>query len=160
MSPAEYEIMIIGGGPAGLSAASSIVRQDHKTILFDSSAIPYRNSKSRHLHTVAAWDHADPHEFLARARADLDRYGSVHVVRDTVVSLTRREKDGLFEAVVTGDGGSENSKSYVAKKVILATGVEDIFPDIEGYAECWITGMYVFFFLPLYFLPTFRPLHT
>lgn len=155
MSSAEYEIIIVGGGPAGLSAASSVVRQDHKTVLFDSGA--YRNSKSRHMHTLPSWDHANPQEFRAKARADLDRYGTVTVVKDTVVSL-RQKEDGLFEAV-GGDG-----KSYVAKKVILATGVEDIYPDIEGYEECWVTGMYVLLFsllsytvVPRFFLTPLRP---
>ena len=127
----EYDIIIIGGGPAGLSAATAIVRQDHKTILFDSGK--YRNEKSKHMHTVPSWDHRDPAEFRAKARADLDRYGSVQIENSEVKTIKQRE-DGLFEAVAGG-------KTYVAKKVILATGMEDILPDITGYTECWVTGM-------------------
>ncbi|KAM7189758.1 hypothetical protein V8F33_009897 [Rhypophila sp. PSN 637] len=132
--PEPFDIIIIGGGPAGLSAASSIVRQGHKTALFDSGA--YRNSTSPHLHTVPAWDYADPEKFRAKARADLDQYGSVTIFNKTITSL-KQVNNGQFEAV-TG----ENDKSYVAKKIILATGVDDIFPDIEGYEECWVSGIF------------------
>ena len=127
----EYDIIIIGGGPAGLSAASSVVRQDHKTILFDSGR--YRNSLSKHMHTVPTWDHRDPHEFRTAARADLERYGSVTVEATEVFRLVQRE-DGVFEATAGG-------KTWTGKKVILSTGVEDVFPDIEGYPECWVSGM-------------------
>lgn len=127
----EYEIMVIGGGPAGLSAASSIVRQSHKTVLFDSGK--YRNSLSKHMHTVASWDHRDPAAFRAAARADLDRYGSVTVENVEIESIKKRD-DGLFEA--TADG-----KTWTSKKVVLATGVEDVFPEIPGYAECWVSAM-------------------
>jgi thioredoxin reductase len=71
----DYDIIIIGGGPAGLSAASTIVRQDHKTILFDSGK--YRNAQSEHMHTVATWDHRNPQEFREAARKDLERYGTI-----------------------------------------------------------------------------------
>lgn len=128
----QYDILIIGGGPSGLSAASSIVRQDHKTVLFDSGK--YRNSQSKHMHTVPTWDHKDPTEFRAAARADFKRYGSV-TVEDVEIESIKQRGDGLFEA--TGAG-----KTWVGKKVILATGVEDIFPDIPGYAECWVSGIF------------------
>lgn len=126
-----FDIMIIGGGPAGLSAASSIVRQGHTTVLFDSQK--YRNSLSTHLHTVPSWDHRDPNDFRAAAKADLGRYGSVTIKATEVESLQQRE-DGIFEAI-------SGSEICLSKKVILATGVEDVFPDIVGYQECWATGM-------------------
>ncbi|RWA06389.1 hypothetical protein EKO27_g8723 [Xylaria grammica] len=129
----QYDVIIIGGGPAGLSSASSIVRQDHKTLLLDSQK--YRNALSKHMYTVASWDHRDPEEFRAASRADLTRYGSVTIENAEVESLKQRE-DGLFQ-VVAGDG-----KTWTGKKIILATGVEDVFPDIPGYADCWVSGIF------------------
>lgn len=67
MASEPYDILIIGGGPAGLSAVASIVRQDHTVVLFDSGA--YRNAGARHPHTVPAWDDRDPAEFRAAAPA-------------------------------------------------------------------------------------------
>ncbi|KUI59137.1 Thioredoxin reductase [Cytospora mali] len=121
----EYDIIIIGGGPSGLSAAASIVRQDHKTVLFDSG--------NKHMHTVPSWDHRDPEEFRSASRADFERYGCITVENVEIESIKRRE-DGLFE--FTGGGNA-----WTGKKVILATGVEDVFPDIPGYTECWVSGM-------------------
>lgn len=127
----EYDIIIIGGGPAGLSAAASIVRQDHKTILFDSGK--YRNAGFKHMHTVPSWDHRDPAEFRATSLAQFERYGSVTVQNVEIKSVERNE-DSTFK--VTGGG-----KSWIGRKLLLATGAEDVFPDIPGYAECWISGM-------------------
>jgi gliotoxin/aspirochlorine biosynthesis thioredoxin reductase len=129
----EYEIIILGGGPAGLSAACSIVRQDHKTILFDSGT--YRNGESKHMHTMPTWDHQDPKAFRDAALKDLERYGSVTVEKAAIKTIKKRE-DGLFE--VGDDGG----RSWTGKKVVLATGVEDVYPDIAGYADCWVSGIF------------------
>ncbi|KAI1435779.1 FAD/NAD(P)-binding domain-containing protein [Xylaria sp. CBS 124048] len=131
----EYDIIIVGGGPAGLSAASSIVRQDHTTVLFDSQK--YRNALSKHMHTLPTWDHQDPEAFRAAARANFERYGTVTIEKAEVRSAKRREEgNGQFE-VVTDDG-----RTFVGKKMILATGVEDIMPDIPGYADCWVSGIF------------------
>ncbi|KAH8888272.1 FAD/NAD(P)-binding domain-containing protein [Thozetella sp. PMI_491] len=128
----EYDIIVIGAGPAGLSAVSSIVRQDHKTVLFDSGK--YRNELSKHVHTVPTWDHQDPAKFRAAALADLERYGSVTVENAEVETIKQRE-DTTFEVTAGG-------RTWTGKKVILATGVEDLFPDIPGYAECWVKGIF------------------
>lgn len=127
----EYDILIVGGGPAGLSAASSIVRQDHKTVLFDSGK--YRNAESKHMHTLPSWDHRDPAEFRSASLAGLQRYGSF-TVENVDVETIRQKDDGSFEV-------SAGGRIWAGKKVILATGVEDIFPDIAGYAECWVSAM-------------------
>lgn len=140
---AQYEIMIIGGGPAGLSAATAIVRQDHQTIVFDSNK--YRNALSKHMHTVPTWDHRDPADFRAAAKAGFDRYGTT-TVENTEIKTIKQRDDGIFEA-------SNGKTTWTANKVILATGVEDIFPEIEGYAECWVSGMYVDTFVFFYFFP-------
>lgn len=127
----EYDILIVGGGPAGLSAASSIVRQDHKTVLFDSGK--YRNAESKHMHTLPSWDHRDPAEFRSASLAGLERYGSVTVENVEIETIKQRD-NGNFEA-------SGGGKVWTGKKVILAAGVEDIFPHIAGYAECWVSAM-------------------
>lgn len=127
----EFDIVIVGGGPAGLSGASSIVRQGHKTLLFDSGK--YRNALTKHMHTVPGWDHQDPATFRGKARADLERYGCVTVENVEVETLKKRE-DGVFEA-------TSNGKSWMGRKIVLATGVEDILLDIPGYQECWVSGM-------------------
>lgn len=127
----EYDIIIIGSGTAGLSAAASIVRQDHTTLLFDSGK--YRNAKTNHMHTVPSWDDRGPAEFRAASPRDLERYGTV-TVEHIEVERIKQNENGIFEATAAG-------KTWTGKKVILATGVEDVFPNIPSYTDCWVSGM-------------------
>ncbi|KAK2611673.1 hypothetical protein N8I77_005003 [Diaporthe amygdali] len=128
----EYDIIIIGSGPAGLSAAASIVRQDHTTLLFDSGK--YRNAKTNHMHTVPSWDDRGPAEFRAASPRDLERYGTV-TVEHIEVERIKQNQNGIFEATAAG-------KTWTGKKVILATGVEDVFPNIPSYTDCWVSGIF------------------
>ena len=127
-----FNVLIVGGGIAGLSAAATIVRQDHTVLILDSQK--YRNSGSFYMHTVATWDHRNPADWRAAARKDFDRYGTVTIEYEEVDTISKTEND-VFLAV------SASGKSWAAKKLILATGMEDVFPDIPGYADNWITGM-------------------
>lgn len=129
---APSDILIIGGGIAGLSAAATIVRQDHSVVILDSEQ--YRNDGSKHMHTLATWDHRDPAEWRAAATKDFERYGLVQIVKEKA-ERAQKLGDSLFR-VITSSG-----KAWEAKKLILATGVEDVFPDIPGYSECWIAAM-------------------
>lgn len=113
---------------------AALVRQDHATLILDAGK--YRNEASKHMHAVAAWDHKDPKEFRAAALEGFKRYGCVTVEHAEAKGIKKTEK-GLFEIT---DG---NGKVYSAKKVVLASGVEDIYPEIDGYKECWVSGMYV-----------------
>ena len=91
------------------------------------------------MHAVPSWDHRDPTEFRAAAKRDLlARYNTtsfLDVGIKTVKKLASEDRKTLFEAV------DENDKSWWGRKVVLATGIKDVFPDIEGYGECWIKGM-------------------
>ncbi|RYP79919.1 hypothetical protein DL770_006458 [Monosporascus sp. CRB-9-2] len=128
----EYDIIVIGGGRSGLSTVSTIVRQSHKTVLFDSGE--YRNALSKHMRTVPTWDHQDPARFRAASRVDFNRYGSVTVENVEIENIKKRD-DGLSEATA-------DRKTWTGKKLILATGIEDVFPDIPGYAECWVSAIF------------------
>ena len=128
------DILVLGGGPAGLTAATTLVRQYHTAVVLDAGK--YRNDKTYHMHTLPTWDHKHPEEFRAKARADLDRYNTVDVQKTEVASVKKTE-DGLFEAT------SKDGQTWSGRKLILASGVEDIYPDIDGYAECWVEAMSV-----------------
>lgn len=131
--PSEVDVIIIGGGPAGLSTALGLCRARHTAVVFDSGV--YRNGLSQHVHTVPTWDHKDPSAYRLAAREELTgRYDTVQVI-DRAVRCVTKDADGNFIAV---DG---NDKRWVGRKLVLATGVQDLYPDIEGYADCWVTGM-------------------
>ena len=135
------DVLIIGGGPAGLSAATTLVRQAHTAVIFDSGI--YRNEKAHHMHTIPTWDHKNPAEFRAKARKDLERYNTV-TFQTTEITTVKKNEDGHFEAI------GENGQTWTGRKLILATGVEDVYPNIEGYAKCWVEGMFVLLAAPSY----------
>ena len=91
------------------------------------------------MHAVPTWDHRDPAEFRAAAKRDLlaryDTTSFVDVGIKTVLKPERKDGSSLFEAI------DENGASWWGRKVVLATGIKDIFPNIEGYPECWVKGM-------------------
>jgi thioredoxin reductase len=131
------DILILGAGPAGLSIATGVARLLHSAIVFSSNT--FRNQESQHMHAVPTWDHRDPAEFRAAARRDLlARYGTTSFVDVGIKTIKKSErKDGssLFEAI------DDYGKSWWGRKVALATGIKDVFPNIDGYSECWVKGM-------------------
>ncbi|KAF3062288.1 hypothetical protein GL218_03642 [Daldinia childiae] len=137
------DVLILGGGPAGIACAGAIARQLHSAIIFSNNT--FRNARAQHMHNVTGWDHADPAAFRARARSDLiERYAGPAGIqfRDVSVSSVRKldddERGGTrFEAVDV-----EGTK-YLGRKVVLAMGVKDIMPTTpEGYADVWGYGIF------------------
>lgn len=68
---ASLDVAIIGGGPAGLTAAATLARQVHTVVVFDNNV--YRDEGSYRLHTVPGWDHKDPKEFRATSRQQIKK---------------------------------------------------------------------------------------
>jgi thioredoxin reductase len=133
--PAVYDALIVGGGPAGLSTALGLARQMYTAVLFDSQQ--YRNYPVDHMHNVVTWDHRAPAEFRASARKEISgRYDTIEVRTSRIESI-RKLEDGTFEAV------DSEQKKVVGKKVVVATGVTDVLPDIKGFSALWGKSMYV-----------------
>lgn len=129
-----YDVLIIGGGPAGLSMATALARQVYSVLIVDSGV--YRNAPTKHMHNVLGFDHVDPESFRSKAREDLKkRYESVEFQSATIATV-RKTDEGFFEAV------DEKGAVYKGRKLGLGTGVRDVFDDLpEGYADCWGRGM-------------------
>lgn len=131
-SPAHYDIAVIGGGPAGLSAAVSATRLMQRTIVVEAPSPP-RNAASRGAHGLLGLDARTPEEVRAAVWDDLDRYG-LATLRSAEVTDVARDPDGGFRITTSGDGAADR---LWARHVILATGVIDEHPTIPGFAECW-----------------------
>jgi thioredoxin reductase len=120
-----HDVIVIGGGPAGLQAALTLGRMHHSVLVLDSGR--YRNAPATHMHNFATHDGRPPAEFRAMARADLEQYSTVQVLEQ--VAREVREGDSGFEVAL------EDGTVAQGAAVILATGVRDTLPDIPGLSE-------------------------
>ncbi|WP_219416390.1 NAD(P)/FAD-dependent oxidoreductase [Pseudonocardia nigra] len=124
---ADHDVIVVGGGPAGLSAAIWLGRYRRNALVLDGGR--YRNRGVEQVHGVLANDPAQPQELLQRGREELARYASVSV-RSGQVSAVRKDEQDLFRVELDGTGGV-----VLAHRVVLATGVRDVFPQVEGFFE-------------------------
>ncbi|KAF5253689.1 hypothetical protein FANTH_1381 [Fusarium anthophilum] len=128
------DVLIIGAGPAGLSAALALARQFHTAIVFNSAL--FRNARSAHMHTIPTWDHKDSANFRAATRKEiLERYNTISF-EDREIFKVEKTSAGDF-AATAADGAT-----FTGRRVLLATGVTDLPLDIKGYAECWGRAIY------------------
>lgn len=123
------DVAIVGGGPAGLTAANTLARQLHTAVVFDNGL--YRNAGSSHMHMLPTWDHKDPEDFRRAARENILANYSTIQFADVGVSRISKTSDAQFE-LTDGSG-----KVWGFRKVILAVGSGDNFPKIEGYEALW-----------------------
>lgn len=131
MADDRYDVIIVGGGPAGLSAALQLGRSCRRVLV--ASEGPPRNAPAGAAHNVFTRDDTPPKELLRVARAQLQKYGVD--VRETRADKARLDNGDIL---VTLRDGSE----VVAPKLILATGVEDILPEKPGFRENWGQGVF------------------
>lgn len=117
---------MIGGSVAGLSAAQMLGRARRRTLVIDAGSP--RNRVAAHLHGALGHDGLDPADLLARGRDEVRRYG-VELRDGTVVEL---REGGAGLAVTLADG-----TTLATRAAVIATGVVDRLPDVEGLAARW-----------------------
>jgi thioredoxin reductase len=121
----EVDAVVVGGGPAGLAAALWLGRYRRSVVVVDSGE--YRSKAVEHSHGYLGRDPQTPVELLDRGRTELLAYPTASIEPSYVTSITRRSDD-LFD-VSLGEG------SLVAHRVVLATGVRDVLPEVAGIDE-------------------------
>lgn len=120
-----YDAVVVGGGPAGLSAAGWLGRYRRRVVVIDGGE--HRNRWVDRSHGYLASDDADPKELLRTAREQVGAYPTVEL-RPGRVLAARRVDDGSF--VLRSEAGP-----LPAKRVVLATGVVDAFPEVDRFFE-------------------------
>lgn len=129
MANQQYDVAVIGGGPAGLQATLMLARTRKKIIVFDDPQPP-RNGASHGVHNFLGVDGLRPAQIREIAWQQIDVYQSAELREERVVNI-EKGADNCFQII--GDSGT----SIRARQVILAFGYRDVHPDIAGFAECW-----------------------
>lgn len=127
----EYEVVVVGGGAAGLSAALVLGRSRRSVLVLDSGQP--RNAAAAGVHGLLTRDGISPAAYVAIGRDEVRSYGG-HVV-DVQALAVRGDVDHGF-VVAMGDG-----REVRARRVLVTTGLIDELPDIPGVSEQWGRGV-------------------
>lgn len=127
-----WDVIVVGGGPAGCSAAIVLARSNRRVMIIDEGK--QRNKLSHGMHNYLTRDDILPVDYLAHAHTELDKYG-VEIINARAVA-TKKLADKGFE--IEDNTGNK----YLCRRILLATGVTDNVPDIPGMQELW--GRHVF----------------
>jgi thioredoxin reductase len=123
-----YDAIIIGGGPAGLAAALTLGRSRRSALLLDAGR--GRNAPAAAVHNLLAHDGTPPAELRRLGREQLARYPAVQL-HEATVDHAHTLDEGGFRLQLRGVDGVE------ARRLVLATGLVDELPAIDGLAELW-----------------------
>lgn len=123
-SPTRWDAIVVGGGPAGLAAATWLARYRRRTLVIDAGE--HRNQHVSHTHGYLTRDVATPRELLDAARTDLRSYAEVELSSGTVTAI--HGSSGRFRVETDGP-------THHARRIVLATGVVDVLPEVENVME-------------------------
>jgi len=126
-STKHFEVIIIGGSYAGLSAAMALGRSLRHVLIIDSGL--RCNRQTPHSHNFLTQDGEDPGVIAGKAKKEVLNYDTLEWIDDLAVSGSKTE-DGF---TITTQKGEE----FSSKKLLFASGIKDIMPEIPGFAACW-----------------------
>lgn len=127
----KFDVIIVGGSYAGLSAAMTLGRALRKVLIVDAGKPA--NRFTPHSHNFITHDGKPPGEIAALARNQVDEYASVERITGFVMSAVKEDQGFSIPL--------DNGAVYTCSKLIFATGIIDILPDIPGFSDCWGKSM-------------------
>ncbi|AXB55836.1 NAD(P)/FAD-dependent oxidoreductase [Flavobacterium fluviale] len=127
MKEKNFDVIIIGGSYSGLSAAMSLGRSLRQVLVID-SGLPC-NRQTPHSHNFITQDGEKPAVISAKAKLQVELYKTVHFYNGLATKAIKKESG--FEI------STESGKVFTSRKVLFATGVKDLIPEIKGFADCW-----------------------
>jgi thioredoxin reductase len=126
-SNTNFDVLIIGGSYAGLSAGMALGRALKKVLIIDSEQ-PC-NIQTPHSHNFITQDGKTPKEIATLAKQQVEQYDTVKFYNGLAIS-GKKTANGFEITTQTND-------IFTAKKLIFATGVKDLMPDLKGFSDCW-----------------------
>lgn len=129
----QWDVLIVGAGPAGMSAALILGRCCRRVLLCDAGTP--RSWAAREMHSFLSRDGIDPNEFRTLSKKELAAYPNVHL-RFAEVTQIHKKKDGTFEAEFQAGAPQK------CRKILLATGVLDQLPEIPGVKQFFGTSVH------------------
>lgn len=127
MKQKNFDVIIVGGSYSGLSAAMSLGRALRQVLVID-SGLPC-NRQTPYSHNFITQDGEKPAVISAKAKLQVDLYKTIHFYNGLAVGAVKRENG--FEI------STESGEVFGARKVLFATGVKDLLPEIKGFGDCW-----------------------
>ena len=122
-----FEVVIIGGSYAGLSAAMALGRA-LRTVLVIDSGNPC-NQQTPHSHNFITQDGVPPHVIADWARAQVRQYSTVSFLHNTAINIEGSNGDFYVD--------TPQQRRIRTKKILFATGIKDLIPPVPGFSECW-----------------------
>lgn len=123
----DFEVIIIGGSYSGLSAAMSLGRSLRQVLVID-SGLPC-NRQTPHSHNFITHDGEVPGVISAKAKLQVDFYDTIQFYNGLAISTIKKDNGFVIK--------TESGKVFTSRKVLFATGVKDLLPEIIGFEECW-----------------------
>ncbi|HEX6340289.1 NAD(P)/FAD-dependent oxidoreductase [Umezawaea sp.] len=127
------DAVVIGGGAAGLNGALMLARSRRSVVVVDSGTP--RNAPADGVHGLLGLDGVPPADLLRTGREEVRRYGGL-VVTGEVASAVPAAGDEVRFTVTLADG-----RVLSARRLLVATGLRDVLPDVRGLAEHWGRGV-------------------
>ncbi|MES2330628.1 MAG: NAD(P)/FAD-dependent oxidoreductase [Bacteroidota bacterium] len=121
------DVIIIGGSYAGLAAAMALGRSLRNVLVIDSNNPG--NKQTPYAHNFLTQDGRPPAELRALAKEQVTRYDTIQFFDGTATTINKTKTGFAIRA--------ETGETFRANKLIFATGIKDLHPGIEGFAECW-----------------------
>ena len=122
-----FDVIIIGGSYAGLSAAMSLGRFMRNVVIID-SGLPC-NRQTTYSHNFLTQDGEKPGKITEKAKIQVEQYNTIQFHNDLAISGRKTEKGFVIN--------TQTGAIFRAKKLIFATGIKDIIPNIKGFYNCW-----------------------